>query len=351
MPSDTSELRQPLTILRADPKRGRNLSELLGKGSCGRKRVLTPFWLSAEKGPDPFSVRRGICGALVTSPWVLVSMRRLPLGLLLLLLFITFAASANAQSVLWGGGFLGGPWGPYRGPAIVLEITPYGYPASIESAAQAYESHRLRIPLPPPPSAHFDFPPFSPPPGWPGGRFNPSPASPPFSDIPLIPAVRPPQFDIPTFSELSQRAAKEPVIEADDPRDPINRLQEFLLKRDDGPIWIDYLNLPQVTKLLSNPQPSVDRDGNEASRAGELLVPFDAISATPSLLWMAREKSFQLVRDQLRNRTAANMETLPAPLPDPILKDGVSKDGVSRDQGSEQRIPSQGFDSEEPEKG
>lgn len=54
MPSDTSELRQPLTILRADPKRGRNLSELLGKGSCGRKRVLTPFWLSRKRVLTPF---------------------------------------------------------------------------------------------------------------------------------------------------------------------------------------------------------------------------------------------------------------------------------------------------------
>jgi len=278
-------------------------------------------------------------------------MRQLQLGLSILLLLITSATSANAQSVLWGGGFLGGPWGPYREPAIVLEITPYGYPAGLESAAQAYDSHWLRIPLPPPPSAHFGFPPFSPPPGWPGGRFAPIPASPPFSDIPLVPAVRPPHFDIPTFSELSQRAAEEPAAEADDPRDPISQLQEFLLKRDDGPIWIDYLNLTQVTKLLSNSRPSADRDASEASRAGELLVPFDAISATPSLRWMAREKSFQLVRDQLRNRAAADMETLPAPLPDPTSRDEASRDLGLRDEGSKKRIPSQGFDSQEPVKG
>lgn len=140
------------------------------------------------------------------------------------------------------------------------------------------------------------------------GEFDPNGGFPLPGQSVLEPApVPPPQYDIPSFSEVF------PDNSGDDGLSPAtriaNRLQRGtdrltsnLQRREAGKLWNEYLRLQDVEEFAA--QLFQSRDGladqaQLATRARELAVNFDAVVASPELDWLQASPGFEDIRSTL----------------------------------------------------
>ena len=206
-----------------------------------------------------------------------------------------------------------------RGPAMMppLPPSPFGYPPlppmpSLRMSPRGYSAGRVEVRVPALPSGRY-----------PGALTNPL--------QPLVPApsVAPPQYDVPSYAEVfpeSSQPSMEPTAASEtivDLLTAVSRLDADLSRREDAEVWSDYLQLDSVQAMARSlvGERRLDALADDVAvhrQATELVIPFDAVTASRDLGWLASLDSFQGTRQALRKLAGPDAHTAAGPAGDAV---------------------------------
>ena len=164
--------------------------------------------------------------------------------------------------------------------------------------------------------------------------------------------VPPPQYDIPSFSEVFPDESADPVPSsvkiANRLQRAVDRLTASIQNQNSNGVWSNYLRLDDVVRFSStlarfetnSAEDSADLQ-SLAFEAESLLVNFDAVVASNNLGWLKNSPGFDDIRATLRDITqyANGMSSAPqtdaTPVAPPFRNEPTTSDVPEAEQGYE----------------